>query len=71
MKTVTLDDAAYALLRGAKQAPQESFSTVVKRLLGATPRLEDAFGGWADMTDEEVKRLRDETVAMFGTTGDE
>ncbi len=70
MKTVTFDDEAYKLLRAAKLTPKESFSHVVKRMLN--PRrdaLDAAFGAWANMTDEEVRRLREETIEDFGWTG--
>lgn len=69
MKTVTFDDEAYELLRSAKLTPKESFSHVVKRTLGHKPTLDQSFGAWADMTDEEVKRLRRESVETFGWTG--
>lgn len=70
MKTVTFDDEAYALLKGLKMGPGDSFSDVVKRHLGNRPRLEDSAGGWKHKSKRDVKRLRDETVRMFGTTLD-
>lgn len=33
MKTITLDDTAYARLKAWKRSPGESFSNVVKRIL--------------------------------------
>lgn len=70
MKTVTLDDDAYRLLKAAKQSPRESFSSVVKRTFGGRPRLRDARGGWADVPDERIEALRKEREAIFGSTGD-
>ena len=71
MKTVTFDDDAYDILRGLKIGPKDSFSDVVKRHLGSKPSLEESRGGWSDMTDEEAKRLREETVREFGWAGEE
>lgn len=68
MKTVTFDDDAYALLRGHRTNPQESFSHVVKRLLGKRRGLAESTGGWDDMTAKEAKALRQELVDAFGTT---
>lgn len=68
MKTVSFDDDAYTLLKGAKLSPSESFSDVVKRHFGARRPLADSAGGWSDMTAAEAKRLRREAVDAFGTT---
>jgi predicted CopG family antitoxin len=68
MKTVTFDDEAYEILRGLKSGPGDSFSDVVKRHFGGAPQLEDSAGGWSDMTDGEVRRLRASTIAVFETT---
>lgn len=68
MKTVSFDDDAYNLLKGAKVSPAESFSDVVKRMLGARRSVTDSAGGWADMSDKEAKSIRRETVESFGTT---
>lgn len=68
MKTVSFDDEAYKLLKGAKRTPKESFSDVVKRHFGHKRDIEDSAGGWSDMTDEEAKQLRRETIDAFGTT---
>lgn len=68
MKTVSFDDDAYHLLKGAKVTPGESFSDVVKRRLGAPRDLQDSAGGWADADEGEVARLRAETVRAFGST---
>lgn len=66
MKTVTFDDEAYDLLRGLKISPKDSFSDVVKRHLGERrPSIMDSAGAWSDVTDEEVKRMREETIHMF------
>ena len=68
MKTVSFDEDAYNLLKGAKLSPTESFSDVVKRRFGAKRALADSAGGWADMTDAESKRLAKERIGAFGTT---
>lgn len=68
MKTVTFDDEAYNLLKGAKLSPSESFSDVVKRSFGARRALADSAGGWRGMSAAEAKRLRAETIREFGTT---
>ena len=65
MKTVSFDDEAYTLLKGAKITPKESFSDVVKRHFGQRKGLEASAGGWSDMTDEEVRRLRRDTIEAF------
>lgn len=68
MKTVSFDDDAYNLLKGAKSSPAESFSDVVKRHFGVRRTLADSAGGWADVSAAEAKRMRRETVDAFGTT---
>lgn len=68
MKTVSFDDEAYNLLKGAKISPAESFSDVVKRHFGLRRPLADSAGGWADMDDDEAERLRRASVDDFGTT---
>lgn len=60
MKTVSLDDEAYHLLRGAKVSRRDSFSAVVKRHFDSRARAEDleaSFGAWT-MDDEEATELR-------------
>jgi len=60
MKTVSLDDEAYDLLRGAKASRRDSFSAVVKRHFSSAARAEDlqaSFGSWT-MTDDEAQALR-------------
>lgn len=60
MKTVTLDDEAYRLLKSAKVTPKDSFSAVVKRHFDPTSRREDmeaTFGAWSGMTDAEAAAL--------------
>ena len=65
MKTVSFDDRAYDLLRGAKNAG-DSFSDVVKRLLGGPARpIAASARGWSDMTDEELAALRRDTIGAF------
>lgn len=62
MKTVSLDDEAYNLLKGAKVSPADSFSDVVKRHFGGKrPDIWATHGAWKDMTDDEVRALREET----------
>lgn len=68
MKTVSFDDEAYRLLKGSK-LPGESFSDVVKRLLGHRRDLGDSAGAWSGMTDEEVEALREETLDAFEGRG--
>lgn len=68
MKTVTLDDEAYELLRGLKVGTNDSFSDVVKRHFGRRPTLDESAGGWSDMTDGEARQLRRSMVDGFGTT---
>jgi predicted CopG family antitoxin len=68
MKVVTLDEEAYRLLNQAKVPPEESFSSVMKRLLGAPRAIEETAGSWSGMSDEDIARLRDETCDAFGTT---
>lgn len=69
MKTVTFDDEAYELLRTAKLTPKESFSHVVKRTLGNKPNWEQSAGAWSEMTDAQVRRLRQDSIDTFGWTG--
>lgn len=60
MKTVSLDDEAYELLRGAKASRKDSFSSVVKRHFDARARAEDleaSFGAWS-MDEAEAAELR-------------
>lgn len=70
MKTVSLDDEAYELLRGAKVTRRDSFSDVVKRHFGAggTEWLTGTGGAWKDMSDDEVARIRQESIDQLGTT---
>jgi len=60
VKTVSLDDEAYELLRGAKVSRRDSFSAVVKRHFDPRARAQDldaSFGAWT-MEDEEAAGLR-------------
>lgn len=60
MKTVSLDDEAYELLRGAKVTRGDSFSAVVKRHFDARARAEDleaSFGSWST-SDADAAELR-------------
>jgi predicted CopG family antitoxin len=65
MKTVTFDDEAYNLLKGAKLSPQESFSDVVKRHFGRRRSLVETAGAWRDMTAADARALRDESRRAF------
>lgn len=69
MKTVSVDDDAYVLLRTAKHGPHESFSDVVKRLLGPKRQIEGSAGGWSDMDDAEAETLRATTLHGFADGG--
>lgn len=72
MKTVSLDDEAYNLLKGAKRSPKDSFSDVVKRHFGhKLDGIEASAGGWADVPDARIERLKRERVEVFGTTLDD
>ncbi len=68
MKTVSLDDEAYGLLKGAKLSPGDSFSDVVKRRFGSRPSVRDSAGSWAGVSEERLARLREERLATLGTT---
>lgn len=69
MKTVTFDDEAYDLLRAAKLTPKESFSHVVKRTLGRRASWDDTAGAWSHKSADEVRRLREHSIATFGWAG--
>lgn len=67
MKTVSLDEEAYELLRGAKVSRRDSFSAVVKRHFDSRARAEDlraSFGAWT-MDDDEAADLRASVRAGF------
>ena len=66
-KTISVDDEAYDLLKTAKQ-PDESFSDVVKRTLGASrPRLSALAGLLSDKEGADlaraVKKMRRQSAA--------
>jgi len=65
MKTVTLDEEAYAVLNGLKVDGKDSFSKVVKRHFRRSGRLRSSAGAWSDLTKAEEERLRRETVQAF------
>lgn len=68
MKTVSFDDEAYNLLKGAK-LPGESFSDVVKRTLGhRRDGIRATAGAWKDMPDDLYARLKTEREETFGST---
>ncbi|MEE9181617.1 MAG: antitoxin VapB family protein [candidate division NC10 bacterium] len=69
MKTVSFDDEAYHLLKGAKVSPRDSFSDVVKRNFGARPEVRDSAGSWSDVSEDRLAQLRKERRVTFGTTG--
>lgn len=70
MKTISLDDEAYRVLKGLKLGPQDSFSSVVKRHFGDEVDLRASAGGWEDVPPERIERIERERVDVFGTTGD-
>lgn len=70
MKTISLDEEAYHVLKGLKLGPQDSFSAVVKRHFGGQPDLEASAGGWGDVPPERLEELRRERTETFGTTAD-
>lgn len=65
MKTITLDDEAYRTLAGLKVSPRDSFSQVIKRHFRRSGRVALSAGAWSDVTDDEVRALRKETVDAF------
>lgn len=67
VKTISLDDEAYRLLKAHKLGPGDSFSKVVKRHFGH-PRqegLEASFGAWKDAPADFARRLREESRRNF------
>lgn len=69
MKTVSFDDEAYELLKGAK-LPGESFSDVVKRKFGGRrDGLAASFGSWKDMPPDLYARLKKERADLFRGRG--
>ncbi len=65
MKRIRVDDEAYRLLEAAKLHPAESFSEVVERILRPASSLDESWGGWSDMADDEARALRRSTVEAF------
>jgi len=65
MKTISLDDEAYRTLAALKVSPRDSFSQVIKRHFRRSGRLALSTGAWSDVTDDEVRALRRETVDAF------
>lgn len=57
MKTISLDDKAYRMLKGAKR-PGESFSDVVRRIARRRPSLASFGGAWAEMPSETREVIR-------------
>lgn len=71
MKTVSFDDEAYRLLKGARLSSSESFSEIVKRQFGARrDGLEKTAGAWGRSARRRFQRLKRERLAAFGTTRD-
>lgn len=68
MRTVHLDEEAYNLLRRFKRRG-DSFSDVVKRHFSHKRDLGDSAGGWKDVPEERLKRLKRERRSSFGTAG--
>lgn len=60
VKTVTLDDEAYRLLRGAKVRRGDSFSDVVRRHFKGpgSEWIQATAGVWSEMTDDDVEQMR-------------
>jgi len=65
MKTVTLDEEAYEILAALKIDARDSFSKVVKRHFRKSGRIRSSAGSWEDATDDEVRALRQESIATF------
>ena len=57
-KTINIMDDVYDLLSTLKR-PGESFSDEIRRLAKEKGSLLDLAGAWSDMSDEEVKRIKD------------
>ncbi len=65
MKTISLDDEAYRILAGLKVSTRDSFSHVIKRHFRKSGRLRASAGAWSDVTDDDVRALREETISAF------
>ncbi len=57
MKTISLDEKAYQLLKRAKR-PGESFSEVVRRIAKRRPPLVSFGGAWTEMPRETRDAIR-------------
>ena len=57
MKTISLDEKAYQLLRREKR-PGESFSAVVRRIAKRRPPLASFGGAWTEMPRETREAIR-------------
>ena len=67
MKTISLDDEAYRILASLKASRRDSFSQVIKRHFRRSGRLASSAGSWSDVTDDQVRALRRETVDALET----
>lgn len=67
MKTISLDDEAYRILASLKVSRRDSFSHVIKRHFRRSGRLRSSAGAWSDVSADEVRALRQETVDAFQT----
>lgn len=65
MKTISLDEKAYALLRELKLGGKGSFSDVIKRHFEKPTQIRSSAGSWSDVSDKRVAKLRRETLASF------
>ena len=57
VKTITINDEAYAALKKLKQTPRDSFSKVILRLTGKKRSLLEFAGVWKDMSQEEADAI--------------
>ena len=70
MKTITLDDEAYALLKAWKRAPRDSFSSVVKQVVPRPGTLASllSYVESHPSVDVEADNRLEESVELRSTT---